>query len=92
MSPFLAKPSRPIAATLVAELEAGPLTKADLRAALGVTSFAFGRALAEARLADYVVVRDGGVVHLTEKAQAILDAGREHLSRSERRTLDARQR
>jgi Mn-dependent DtxR family transcriptional regulator len=85
------QPSRPVAATLVAELEAGPLAKPELQAALGVGPFTFGKALAEARLADYVTVR-AGAVHLTEKGRAVLEEGRQTLSRAERRRLDRRRR
>lgn len=86
---------RSTAATLVAELEAGPLTKPDLQERLGVGSFTFGKALADARLHAYVSIRAtdaGDVVELTPKAVAILEEGRTNLSRTERRALDRRSR
>lgn len=82
---------RAAAATLVAELEAGPLHKDDLRHVLGASAWTFGRALAQARLAAYVSI-EGGVVSLTEKGKTELRIGRAEMTREQRRRLDRRRR
>lgn len=69
--------ARAAAATLVAELgrhEGHRLTKAELQEALGVGSWTFGRALADARLSDYVTIK-AGTVELTAKALDVLELG-----------------
>lgn len=78
----MSKHSKAAAATLVALLEHEPASTAWLQDELGLSSFAFGRALGEARFRGLITVTDGKV-DVTDKAREML--------RANRRALDADQ-